>query len=361
MRRAVCLLAAASLVVAACADDDDGPGPATTTTSAAGGSTTTAAQAPNTTVATAGPGLDPDVIGSVSPEATIGFGPFDTAVADTGTFAWLVGPEELYRVELVTGIYATMPFENVFFSSQLAATGTTVWHVDALTFGGGLTRLDGADPPSQVRVDDDETPDLVALGGGLVWLGVAGDSGSRVVGYDVNTLAVVVDEPLDEEPDALVGTGAGAWYTTPGPDGELALLAADGSKVTGELPETFTELRVGLGKLWSFDATTGELNRHDVATGAIEASGPVVEPVDEDGGLLRGPAIVKVTAAAEALWVVEGDRAGVRAVDPETLEPGELVVTPDGVLAVFAEGDALWVLTGEPFSEDVPTVLHRIR
>lgn len=205
---------------------------------------------------------------------------------------------------------------NGSVANELSTVEGAAWLVDPPT--GTLVRVNalGQDVTTAVKVSDEPDQQLTAsqFGSGAVVLNRSDSTVGRIDGanLDLRSSRQLASPGVDL---ALVGSDAGAFAVDTS-DGRLIALDPDDLSTRFETtitPQQSTPAVVDEdGRLWAFDAATGEVVRFDGASGAVQR-GKVTDPnVQAQLTLVNGRPVLVDPQAREAIRITGSAGAGER-------------------------------------------------
>jgi hypothetical protein len=305
-------------------------------------STAAAATGPATT----GPGAT--ATGAVGPTrpspvvATVGTGGFSYGMVAGAGALWVVGSDELIRVDPGT--------DRVTARIPVAVSGSGP---AAVAVGAGAVWVPAAVPAALWRIDPrtNKVTGRVPLGGpldGSISVSAAGDSvwvaccGAARPGYpgstgrllrvDPHRKRVVADIALAANPAAVAADSAGAWVATA--DGRVLLVSRKRNRVVATIaaggPLGFSQtIAAGSGGVWLADPFDEQVVRIDPATRRVVARIPA-------------GAVTTLAVTADAVWGLSS--LGLVRVDPARDRLAAVAPDPDLRRARFVAADrgAVW-------------------
>jgi hypothetical protein len=251
----------------------------------------TASTAPATTAATATPGrTTPGGTTPVRPSpvaATIGTGGFSYGMAAGAGALWVVGSDEINRIDPAGDTVTTsIPVGATGSGPAGVAVGAGVVWVPVAVPG----TLWGIDPEtnkvtSRIPLDGPlRGPISVSAGRDAVWVACCGESGTgasasdgRLLRVDPRKKRVVADIALPASPVAVAADTAGAWVATAG--GQVLLVSQRRNRVAATIdaggPLGFSQtIAVGAGGVWLADPFDEQVVRIDPRTRRVMARIP---------------------------------------------------------------------------------------
>jgi hypothetical protein len=289
--------------------------------------------------------------GSVAPGqpspivATIPTGGFSSAMAAGAGALWIVGSDEVIRIDPAT--------DEVAARIPVRATGSGP---AAVAVGAGAVWVPVAVPGALLGIDPghDKVTARISLGGPLrgpmsvaatrdtVWVACCGEAdagaptpGGRLLRVDPVRKKVVADIALPNAPVAVAADSSAAWVATAG--GQVLMVSQKRNRVAATIdaggPLGFSQtIAVGAGGVWLADPFDEQVVRIDPRTRRVMARIPA--------GAVTGLAVTGDTVwALSSLGLVRVDPAQdrVAAIDPDPdLRRARLVAADDA--AVWASG-----------------------
>jgi DNA-binding beta-propeller fold protein YncE len=300
--------------------------------------------APNPPATTASPGsVTP---GRPSPiVATIPIDGFSSAMAAGAGALWVVGSDEVIRIDPATDeVAATVPVRALGSGPAAVAVGAGAVWVPVAVPGAVL----GIDP------DDDKVTARISLGGPLrgpmsvaatrdtVWVACCGEAdaggptpGGRLLRVDTVHKKVVADIALPNAPVAVAADSSAAWVATA--NGQVLMVSPKRNRIAATIdaggPLGFSQtIVVGAGGVWLADPIDEQVVRIDPRTRRVMARIPA--------GAVTGLAVTgDAVWALSSLGLVRVDPAQdrVAAIDPDPdLRRARLVAADDA--AVWTSG-----------------------
>jgi DNA-binding beta-propeller fold protein YncE len=289
--------------------------------------------------------------GSVAPVqpspivATVPTGGFSSAMAAGAGALWVVGSDEVIRIDPAT--------DKVAARIPVRATGSGP---AAVAVGAGAVWVPVAVPGALLGIDpgNDKVAARISLGGPLrgpmsvaatrdtVWVACCGDTeagaptpGGRLLRVDPVRKRVVADIALPAAPMAVAADSSAAWVATA--DGQVLMVSQKRNRIAATIdaggPLGFSQtIAVGAGGVWLADPFDEQIVRIDPKTRRVMARIPA--------GAVTGLAVT-----GEAVWALSPlglvrvdpaqDRVAAIASDPD-LRRARLVAADDA--AVWASG-----------------------
>jgi hypothetical protein len=259
--------------------------------------------------------------------ATVGTGGFSYDMAAGAGAVWVVGSDEVTRIDPATnGVRARIPVAATGSGPAAVAVGAgAVWVPVAVPAG-----LWGIDPGSN------KVTARIPLGGPLrgsisvsaagdtVWVACCGEagtgstsSGGRLLRVDPRRKRVVADIHLPASPAAVAADATGAWVATA--DGQVLMVSRKRNRVVAAIdaggPLGFSQtIAVGAGGVWLADPFDEQVVRIDPRSRRVMARIPA-------------GAVTTVAATGDAVWALSSlglvrldpgrDRVAAVATDPE--------------------------------------------
>jgi hypothetical protein len=274
--------------------------------------------------------------------ATIGTGGFSYDMVAGAGALWVVGSDEVIRVDPGT--------DSVRARIPVAATGSGPAAVAA---GAGAVWVPVAVPAALWRIDpgSNKVKERIPLGGPLqgsisvsaagdtVWVACCGEaqagfptSSGRLLRVDPHRRRVVADIPLPANPAAVAADATGAWVATA--DGRVLLVSRKRNRVVAAIdaggPLGFSQtIAVGPSGVWLADPFDEQVVRIDPRTRRVMARIPA-------------GAVTTLAVTGDAVWGLSS--IGLVRVDPA--RDRVTAVAPDPELRrarlVAADADAVW-------------------
>jgi hypothetical protein len=274
--------------------------------------------------------------------ATIPTGGFSSAM-DAGAGAlWVVGSDEVVRIDPATDkVAARVPVPATGSGPAAVAVGAGAVWVPVAVPGA----LWGIDP------DDDKVTARISLGGPLrgalsvaatrdtVWVACCGESdagapdvGGRLLRVDPERKRVVADIALPAAPVAVAADASATWVATA--DGQVLMVNPKRNRVAATIdaggPLGFSQtIAVGTGGVWLADPFDEQVVRIDPKTRRVMARIPA--------GAVTGLAVT-----GDAVWALSS--LGLIRIDPTQDRVAAIAPDPDlrHARLVAADGDAVW-------------------
>jgi virginiamycin B lyase len=273
----------------------------------------TASTTPATTAATATPGRPSP--GRPSPvAATIGTGGFSYGMAAGAGALWVVGSDEIYRIDPAGDtVTASIPVGTTGSGPGGVAVGAGAVWVPVAVPG----TLWGINPEtnkvtSRIPLDGPLRGSLsVGAGHDAVWVACCGQSGTgasasggRLLRIDPRRKRVVADIALPASPVAVAADAAGAWVATAG--GQVLMVSERRNRVAATIdaggPLGFGQtIAVGAGGVWLADPFDEQVVRIDPRTRRVMARIPA-------------GAATTLAVAGDDVWVLSS--LGLLRIDP---------------------------------------------
>ena len=274
--------------------------------------------------------------------ATIGTGGFSYNMVTGAGALWVVGSDEVIRVDPGT--------DSVTARIPVAATGSGP---AAVAVGAGAVWVPVAVPAALWRLDpgSNKVTGRIPLGGPLggsisvsaagdtVWVACCGEaragypgSSGRLLRVDPHRKRVVADIPLPADPAAVAADATGAWVATA--DGRVLLVSPKRNRVVAAVaaggPLGFSQtIAVGPGGVWLADPFDEQVVRIDPRTRRVRARIPA-------------GAVTALAVTGDAVWGLSS--MGLVRVDPA--HDRVVAVAPDPELRrarlVAADAGAVW-------------------
>jgi DNA-binding beta-propeller fold protein YncE len=286
--------------------------------------------------------------GSVAPGrpspivATVPTGGFSSAMAAGAGALWVVGSDEVIRIDPATDkVAARVPVRATGSGPAAVAVGAGAVWVPVAVPGALL----GIDP------DHDKVATRISLGGPLrgvmsvaatrdtVWVACCGDvdagaptPGGRLLRVDPARKRVVADIALPAAPVAVTADSSAAWVATAG--GQVLMVSSKRNRVAATIeaggPLGFSQtIAVGAGGVWLADPFDEQVVRIDPKTRRVMARIPA--------GAVTGLAVT-----GDAVWALSS--LGLVRVDPAQDRVEAIAPDPDLRRArlVAADDAAVW-------------------
>src|SRR5512132_1145010 len=287
---------------------------------------------------TAGPAT---AAGPVRPSpvvATIGTGGFSYGMVAGAGALWVVGSDEVSRIDPATNsVAARIP---------VAATGSGP---AAVAVGAGAVWVPVAGPAALWRIDprSNKVTGRIPLGGPLhgsisvsaagdtVWVACCGEarpgypgSTGRLLRVDPHRKRVVADIPLSATPAAIAADPAGAWVATA--DGQVLQVSRKRDRVVATIdaggPLGFSQtIAVGSRGVWLADPFDEQVGRSDPKTRRVMARIPAGD-------------VTTLAVTGDAVWGLSS--MGLVRVDPARDRLAAVARDPDLRRARFVAADA---------------------
>jgi hypothetical protein len=297
--------------------------------------------AASTAATTAAPGSVPPA--RPSPVvATVGTGGFSYDMAAGAGAVWVVGSDEVTRIDPATNrVRARIP---------VAATGSGP---AAVAVGAGAVWVPVAVPAALWGIDpgSNKVTARIPLGGPLrgsisvsaagdtVWVACCGEvgtgstsSGGRLLRVDPRRKRVVADIHLPANPAAIAADATGAWVATA--DGQVLMVSRKRNRVVAAIdaggPLGFSQtIAVGAGGVWLADPFDEQVVRIDSKSRRVTARIPA-------------GAVTTVAVTGDAVWALSS--LGLVRVDPGRERVAAVAADPELRRARFvaAEAGAVW-------------------
>jgi hypothetical protein len=270
--------------------------------------------------------------------ATIGTGGFSYDMVAGAGALWVVGSDEVIRVDPGT--------DSVTARIPVAATGSGP---AAVAVGAGAVWVPVAVPAALWRIDpgSNKVTGRISLGGPLhgsisvsaagdtVWVACCGEapaSSGRLLRVDPHRKRVVADIPLPANPAAMAADATGAWVATA--DGQVLLVSRKRNRVVAAIdaggPLGFSQtIAVGPSGVWLADPFDEQIVRIDPRTRRVMAR-------------ITAGAVTTLAVTGDAVWGLSS--MGLVRVDP--VHDRVAAVAPDPELRrgrlVAADARAVW-------------------
>jgi hypothetical protein len=275
--------------------------------------------------------------------ATIGTGGFSYDMVAGAGALWVVGSDEVIRVDPGT--------DSVAARIPVAATGSGP---AAVAVGAGAVWVPVAVPAALWRIDpgSNKVRERIPLGGPLhgsvsvsaagdtVWVACCGEarpgfpaSSGRLLRVDPHRKRVVADIALPANPAAVAADGAGAWVATA--DGRVLQVSRKRNRVVGAIdaggPLGFSQtIAVGPSGVWLADPFDEQVVRIDPKTRRVMARIPA-------------GAVTTLAVTGDAVWGLSS--MGLVRVDPANDRVAAVAPDPELRQARFVAADARAVWT----------------
>jgi DNA-binding beta-propeller fold protein YncE len=305
-----------------------------------------AAERPGTGVATApATTASPGSVAPVQPSpivATVPTGGFSSAMAAGAGALWVVGSDEVIRIDPATDtVAARIPVRSTGSGPAAVAVGAgTVWVPVAVP--GALLGIDPGNDKVAARISLGgplRGPMSVAATRDTVWVACCGDTeagaptpGGRLLHVDPVRKRVVADIALPAAPMAVAADSSAAWVATA--DGQVLMVSQKRNRIAAAIdaggPLGFSQtIAVGAGGVWLADPFDEQVVRIDPKTRRVMARIPA-------------GAVTGLAATGEAVWALSP--LGLVRVDPAQDRVAAIASDPDLRRArlVAADGAAVW-------------------
>jgi YVTN family beta-propeller protein len=297
---------------------------------------TTASTAPATTAATATPARPSPVV------ATIGTGGFSYGMAAGAGALWVVGSDEINRIDPATNtVTASIPVGATGSGPAGVAVGAgtvwvpvavpgTLWGINPET--GRVAARIPLDGPLRGSISVSATHDTV-------WVACCGESGGgasasggRLLRVDPRRKRVVADIALPAAPVAVAADASAAWVATAG--GQVLMVSERRNRVAATIdaggPLAFPQtIATGAGGVWLADPFDEQVVRIDPKTRRVMARIPA-------------GAVTTLAMTGDAVWALSS--WGLVRIDPATDRVVATASDPDlrGARLVAAGAGAVW-------------------
>jgi virginiamycin B lyase len=313
--------------------------------------------APATTAAPATSGAPGATLRPSPVVATIGTGGFSSGMAAGGGALWVVGSDQISRVDPATdSVTATIP------------VGGTGSGPDGVAVGGGAVWVPVAVPGALWGIDPrtNKVTSKISLDGPLrgtiavaatrdtVWVACCGEpssdahgSGGRLLRVDPRRERVVADIPLPAMPVAVAADPSAAWVATAG--GQVLQVSQKRQRVTATIdaggPLGFSQtIAVGPGGVWLADPFDEQIVRIDPESRRVMARIPA-------------GAATTLAATTDAVWALSS--LGLLRIDPA--QDRVVAVVPDSDLRrarlLAAGAGAVWTAAWSSVSRIDPDLV----
>jgi YVTN family beta-propeller protein len=313
--------------------------------------------APATTAAPATSGAPGATVRSSPVVATIGTGGFSSGMAAGAGALWVVGSDQISRVDPATdSVTATIP------------VGGTGSGPDGVAVGAGAVWVPVAVPGALWGIDPetDKVTSKISLDGPLrgtiavaatrdsVWVACCGapsgdtqGAGGRLLRVDPRRKRVVTDIPLPAVPVAIAADSSAAWVATA--DGQVLQVSQKRQRVTATIdaggPLGFSQtIAVGPGGVWLADAFDEQIVRIDPKSRRVMARIPA-------------GAATTLAVTGDAVWALSS--LGLLRIDPA--QDRVVAVAPDPDLRrarlLAAGAGAVWTAAWSSVSRIDPELV----